>query len=316
MTTKSRQVPLWIALCAVMLCGALVAVQTRITGQLGVALSDGFVAAAYSFGSGLLVISVLLGLSGSARAGVRLLWQALRAREFSVWSLFGGVAGAFLVLSQGVSAGILGVALFTVGVVAGQTAFAVVLDSWGVGPGGKISPTPGRVIGVLLCLCAVGVTVSGEWGDGGSLLWFIMPLVAGFGTAWQLAVNGRVRALAHSAIAATFVNFLVGTSILVIATAVRTFFTEFPVRFPAEPWLYLSGVIGCVFIGGLAILVKRTGVLLLGLASVSGQLICSLFLDFAFPLGNNAPTATTILGVVIALVAVVVSSASSRPRAR
>ncbi|WP_344761302.1 DMT family transporter, partial [Micrococcus yunnanensis] len=169
--------------------------------------------------------------------------------EFPVWAALGGSAGAFLVLSQGVAAGILGVALFTVGVVAGQTSFGVLLDYWGIGPSGKISPTRRRLAGVLLCLVAVVITVSGQLSHAGELVWFIMPLIAGFGTAWQPAVNGRVRAQSGSAVTATFVNFLVGTVILLVVTTARAVFVGLPESIPTAPWLYTGGVIGTIFIG-------------------------------------------------------------------
>ncbi len=304
---------MWGALVAVIGCGALVAVQTRINGQLGEDLGDGFAAATISFGCGLAIMTVFVLISRSARSGLRKLWAAMRAGTFPVWAVLGGAAGAFLVLSQGVSAGILGVALFTVGVVAGQTTFGVILDYWGAGPGGKIAPSGRRVTGVLLCLVAVGITVSGQLGsNAGSLLWFLMPLAAGLGTAWQPAVNGRVRAFTGSAVSATFVNFVVGTSVLVIVTGGRALFVGLPTHFPSEPWLYFGGAIGCLFIAGMAVFVKRTGVLLLGLAGVSGQLSCSLLLDLIFPLEPSAIPVATVIGVAVALCAVIVSSTRGR----
>ncbi|MFC4223835.1 DMT family transporter [Lysinibacter cavernae] len=312
MATKSLRVPTWVAIIIVMLCGALVAVQTRLNGQFGAVLGDGFVAATYSFGSGLVIMTILVLCSKQARSGLADLWAGIRGGTFPWWAAMGGAAGAFLVLSQGLSAGILGVALFTVGVVAGQTTFGVFLDAWGVGPSGKIPPNRRRLAAVGLCLLAVAITVSGQLTHAGSLVWFIMPLLAGLGTAWQPAVNGRVRSLTNSAVSATFVNFVVGTLVLATITLVRGAFVGFPTEFPPEPWYYVGGLVGCIFIGGMAVFVKQTGVLLLGLASISGQLCCSLVLDLLLPVGSSPVTAGTVIGVIVALVAVGVSSI--RPR--
>ncbi len=113
--------PTWIALGGAALVGVLTAVQARINGQLGVRLDDGLVAAAISFGSGLLILIVAVGgapvgpprLRGARRPA------CVRAR-IPWWMLAGGAAGALTVATQGLAVGIIGVSLFTVGVVAGQ----------------------------------------------------------------------------------------------------------------------------------------------------------------------------------------------------
>ncbi len=56
--------------------------------------------------------------------------------------LLGGACGALTVSTQGLTAGILGVSLFTVGVVAGQTLHGLVLDRIGFGPAGVVAVTP------------------------------------------------------------------------------------------------------------------------------------------------------------------------------
>ena len=55
-----RSLPLWLALVIALLCGALVALQSRINGELGSRLGDGFTAAAISFGSGLVILAIAL----------------------------------------------------------------------------------------------------------------------------------------------------------------------------------------------------------------------------------------------------------------
>src|ERR1700679_993969 len=89
--TTSR---LRIALCVVLttLCGGGVALQSRINGQLGSDLGDGFVAALISFGSGLVVISLVLLVSRPGRRGIRSVTAAIRAREIPWWHTAGGIA--------------------------------------------------------------------------------------------------------------------------------------------------------------------------------------------------------------------------------
>ena len=55
--------------------------------------------------------------------------------------LAGGAAGALTVATQGLAVGVIGVSLFTVGVVAGQAMNGLVLDRVGYGPAGVVAVT-------------------------------------------------------------------------------------------------------------------------------------------------------------------------------
>ncbi|MFC6357034.1 DMT family transporter [Luethyella okanaganae] len=301
-------VPVWLALVFAGVCGALVAVQSRVNGELGDRLGDGFAAAAISFGSGLAILFATLALWRPGRVGLRRVVVAVRERRLSWWMLLGGCAGAFLVLSQGLTAVALGVALFTVAIVAGQTISGLVLDLTGIAPGGKRRLTVPRVIGAVLALGAVGWAVSAQLPGGVPFWMLVTPFLAGLGIGWQQAVNGRVKAVAGSAMSATLVNFLSGTIVLVVATLVHSMVVGWPDRLPSEPWLYVGGAIGCVFIAGAALLVRITGVLLLGLATIAGQLIAALALDLLVPSVSHPVGFSTVAGTMLTLVAVIVAS--------
>lgn len=306
--TRRPLVPIWLAIVIAVICGALVAIQSRINGELGRRLDDGFTAAAISFGSGLIILTVALSFSPVGRRGLRGVSAALRERTLPWWYVCGGTAGAFLVLSQGLVAAVLGVALFTVAIVAGQTVSGLALDRIGLGPGGRRPITAPRLIGALLALVAVVWSVSAELQTNIPLWMLILPLIAGLGLGWQQAVNGQVRVVADSALTATFINFVVGTTILVIAMLVHSSFAGWPTGLPGDWWLYLGGAIGCVFIGASSLLVKITGVLVLGLATVAGQLLTALALDALLPSAGHPIAWTTVAGTLLALVAVVVAS--------
>jgi transporter family-2 protein len=313
-----RSFPLWLALVSAMLCGAGVALQSRVNGELGRRLGDGVTAAVISFGSGLLILIVALALAPAGRRGLGRATAALRSRELPWWYVTGGAAGAFLVLSQGVAAAALGVALFTVSVVAGQTVSGLVLDRIGLGAGGRRPITPARVTGVIVALAAVSWAVSSQFGGGVPVWLMLLPLLAGLGQGWQQAVNGQVRVVASSALTATFVNFAVGTSVLVVLTAIDWSIRGLPNPLPSEPWLYAGGAIGCVFIAGAALLVRVTGVLLLGLATVAGQLVTALLLDVLAPTSSQPIAVSTVGGTLLALAAVAIASVrwGRRPRPR
>ena len=75
MTTSPVQprLPAWLALSGAVLVGIMTAVQARINGELGLRLTDGFVAAAISFGSGLTIVLALSLALPVGRRGLRAL---------------------------------------------------------------------------------------------------------------------------------------------------------------------------------------------------------------------------------------------------
>ncbi len=300
--------PIWLALLFSVLIGAMYAVQSRVNGELGHQIGDGFTAAVISFGSGLVILSLGLVVFRSGRRGLQLVTRAVRAKTLSWWHLFGGLAGALFVLSQGLVAAPLGIALFTVAVVAGQTVSGVLIDRFGIGPGGRRPLHASKIVGAVLALVAVAWTVSGELGGSDALWLLVLPLVAGIGQGWQQAVNGQVRVTAQSALTATFLNFLTGSVALVLAALVHGVLVGFALDLPGNPWLYTGGLIGCIFIAGAALVVRTTGVLMLGLCIVAGQLLCALALDLLAPTQGHPVGVTTLAGTALALVAVVIAA--------
>ncbi|WP_446218351.1 DMT family transporter [Micromonospora sp. IBHARD004] len=295
--------------------GVAVAVQSRINGELGVRLADGIAAAVVSFGLGLLLLLVLVPTTPGGRRGLAALRAALAEGSLRPWQCLGGVCGAFLVATQGLTIGTLGVAVFTVAVVAGQSASSLLVDRAGLGPTGPQPVTPSRLVGAALTVLAVLLAVGDRLGDPGALALALLPLLAGVGIAWQQAVNGRVRGASGSALAATLVNFAVGTVALL-----ATFAIEVAVRgrpsgsFPTEPWLYLGGPIGIVFIALAAAIVRFTGVLLLGLATIAGQIVGAVLLDLVLPTAASHPGPTTLLGAALTMVAVLIAALGPAPR--
>lgn len=302
-----RAFPQWLGLVLAVVTGTFVAVQARINGALGAEMGDGFAAAVVSFGSGLVILSAIMGFSRPGRRGLARVVAGLRDRTIPWWTVAGGAAGAFLVLSQGIAAAALGVALFTVAIVAGQTISSLLLDRIGFGPHGVVPFQATRVIGSLLALVAVAWAVSTEFGGDKQLLLLVMPLLGGIGIGWQQAVNGRVRKVASSALTATFINFSVGTVVLLVAMLVHFAAVGLPEAMPSEPILYIGGAIGCVFIGVSAFLVAHTGLLVLGLGTVAGQLVGAVLLDVFAP-GSGGLHWTTVAGAGLALVAVAIAS--------
>jgi bacterial/archaeal transporter family-2 protein len=222
--------------------------------------------------------------------------------------LLAGAAGAFTVATQGIAVGVIGVSLFTVGYVAGQIVFGLVLDRVGFGPGGVVAVTVPRLVGGALALAAVVVSLSGGAVGAAPLWMLVLPFVAGMGVAWQQATNGRLRALVGTPLTATFMNFVTGTVVLVIAAIVHVSAVGPPAAPPAEWWLYLGGALGVTYIFMSAALVAYTGVLLLALGTVVGQLAMSIVIDALWPAAASPGLAQELLTVAIALASVLVAA--------
>ncbi|GIJ19596.1 membrane protein [Micromonospora lutea] len=295
--------------------GVAVATQSRINGELGVRLGDGLAAAGVSFGSGLLLLMVLVPATRAGRRGLATLRAALTRRTLRPWQCLGGACGAFLVFTQGATVGTLGVAVFTVAVVAGQSGSSLLVDRAGVGPGGRRPITGARLAGAVLTVFAVLLAVSDRFREPATLGLAVLPLLAGVAVAWQQAVNGWVRVASESTLTATLVNFVTGTAVLLVAFAVNLAIRGLPAGgLPTDLWLYLGGPIGVTFIAVAAAVVRLTGVLLLGLATVSGQVVGAVLLDLLLP-SAAPPDATTLLGAMLTLVAVAVAALGGRLRA-
>jgi transporter family-2 protein len=296
--------------------GVGMAVQSRVNGQLGHELQDSMLAALVSFGGGLLLLLVALGFSRRMRAGIARVPPALRSGWLRGWQLLGGIAGATYVLGQSVTVVVLGVATFTVGVVAGQTVSGLFVDKAGLGPSGPQPPTWPRVVGAALTVLAVGsAVVGGLLNADVSHLWLlILPLVAGTGMALQQAFNGHVGAVSGSALTAALVNFVAGTSVLVLAWLVALVLRGGPRGWPSNPVLYLGGLVGVGFIAAASFIVSWVGVLMLGLASIAGQLVGSVLMDILVPATGRPLQVSTIAGCGVALVAVAIAGVGGRRR--
>ena len=127
----------WVDGIGAVVVGVLSVVQARINGQLALQVGSGTEAAVVSFGTGLLMIAIIVVLVASGRRGVaRSPTRCAALAGFRSGRSSGGLGGATFVASQGLVVPATGVALFTVAVVAGLTANSLVADRFGVGPGG------------------------------------------------------------------------------------------------------------------------------------------------------------------------------------
>jgi transporter family-2 protein len=304
--------------------GMLVAIQSRLNGELGHELGDGIPAALISFGTGLVVLLVGCAVIPPIRRSVGRVWRTIKTPSdgsglLRWWQCIGGIAGAFLVATQSITVSVIGVAVFTVAVVAGQAVSSLVVDRLGFGPAGPQPYTPLRVLGAVVALAAVVLAVSDRLDHPSGLLLAVLPALAGVGTAVQQAINGRVARTAavdaSGAVAAGVINFLVGFSALLVVFLVDLLLRGAPNSLPSNPWLYFGGMCGVIFISSAAAVVRVVGVFVLGLGTIAGQLIASLFIDLFVPATDQAVTFPVVAGTLLALVAVVVAAVPTSGKA-
>lgn len=302
----------WVAVPVMLGAGALFAGQSEINGrlahELGTGLRASLAAALVSFGSGLLVLATLTALLPHQRRGARRFAAAVRTGALPPFLLLGGLFGAFLVASQGLTVATIGVALFTVAVTAGQSTSALLVDHHGFGPSGRHHWSAPRGVAAAFAIVAV-VLATGErlvhelaWQ---TALFAALPFLAGAGAAVQQATNGRVSHQVGPWLT-TLNNFAVGTAGLAVAFVLSLLAQGDLAAPPTTWWLYVGGVMGIGFIWLAALLVRVHGVLVLGLCMIAGQVVGGQAIEAAAgahvgPVGAAAGL-LVVLGVVVALV--------------
>ncbi|OLZ50609.1 hypothetical protein BS329_19540 [Amycolatopsis coloradensis] len=289
--------------------GAGLALQSRLTGELGTRLGDGVTASLISTSIGMFLLLTLVPALPAGRRGTRMLFSALRNGGLRPWHCAGGVCGALFVAGQGISVGALGVAVFTVAVVGGTAVGSLAVDHRGLGPAGHQPITAVRVGCAMACVAAVALAGFDRMSGAVSPVLLLLPVLAGAGIALQSAVNGRVAAATGSPWPATLLNFVVAAITLSVVLLVELALGGGPAgALPAEPRLYLAGLLGVAAITVATLVVRYLGVLVFGLAGVAGQLLGAVVIDLVAP--GPRPTALTWIGAALTLAAVMLVARS------
>lgn len=319
-TDDARPAPRWLLTLPLMLgSGALIALQSQVngvlTGRLGTGLRASALAALISFGSGLLVLSLLALLHRPTGRGVADLGGAVLRRRIPLWLVLGGLGGAFFVASQGLAAPTLGITFFILCFVAGQAVMALVVDHRGWGPNGVTALSRSRLAGAVLAVVAVAVSGAGLLASvpvtAALLVLAALPLLAGAVNSAQQGVNGRLAARVGPW-PTTWNNFWVGTLGLVLFLAVSLLRPGRLSGLPDEPWLYLGGLCGIGFIWASTVTVRVHGVLVVGVFSVAGQVLTAALLGLLA--GSGRPGATTWAAVGVSLAGAAVVGLAQRRR--
>ena len=288
--------------------GALTTLQSRFNGQLSTDIHNGVAAAIISFISGWVILIGFCGFYKPDRDGLKIIWSSLRNRRLKWWEILGGMGGGFFVALQSTLVPTLGVAIFTICIVGGQTTLSIIVDLMGLSPSGKHRLTPIRAFTTVIILISVTIAVYPDLKNSTfKFLPILLTLLVGGVVAFQQALNGRVNVFSQRPLATTFVNFLMGTLVLIVALAINLSRGGHIGALPHNPWVYMGGPLGLVFIAMSAITVKHLGILNFVLFSVTGQLIGGLAIDWIAPASHTRITSYLVTGTAMTLVAVVSS---------
>lgn len=308
--THSHHVPLGtIAVAA--FSGVLIALQSRANGELSHLLGNSRETALVSFGTGFVVLIVMSLLSRRLRIGLRAIRSAVRDRRLPRWQTLAGTMGAFFVIVQAFTVPTMGVAIFSVATIAGQSAMSLVVDRLGLRSGVSHAISPRRVLTAAVTVGAVAVSVADR--VDGSAGWItLLAFAAGGIVAVQRALNAHITDYSEHSYATTWLNFATGVAFLAVANLVAW---QPLAPLPHELgdwWMYTGGTIGVVYIAIASVLVQRIGVLMFTATSVGGQLLGSLAIDLAYPTHGVVLGANVYAGIALSIVGVAMGSMRRR----
>lgn len=290
------------------LSGILIAAQSRVNGGLSAALGNSTEAAVYSFGSGFLVLNIIALANPKVRAGVRRIFAGVRSGELPAWRLSAGAMGGIFVAIQTFTVPIIGVALLSVVMIAGQTVASLIVDRIGITGGGKQAITARRVFAAAITIVALLVAVWQEIRLANiSIVPVIVVFLGGFMIGVQRALNGQINDISGQSFSTTWLNFFTGTTTLLILLMINTARGDELVGLPTSPWwIYWGGTIGVLYIASSSVIVAKIGVLSFTLFATGGQLIGSLIFDLIAPPEEVTVGINLIIGIFITYVGVLV----------
>lgn len=296
------------------LSGVLIALQARANGELSHRLDNGIEAALVSFASGLLIIALIAVFNPKIKEGVRNLRTAVNAKSIPRWTLFAGMLGGSFVAFQTSVVPLVGVAVYSVASIAGQTASSLVVDRIGLTGGGKKHITPRRVFAALVTVIAVLVSVFDR--IEASNLSFIAVAGAGLAGAivgFQRALNGQINEMSKQSFTTSLLNFIMGTTFLTVLLTALVLINHVKLApLPTGPWwIYTGGVIGVVYIAFTSTIVQHLGVLNFTLFSTGGTLFGSLLIDFYSPSEGVHVSGYLVAGLILTYLGVIVGGVGS-----
>jgi transporter family-2 protein len=293
------------------LSGILVAVQSRANGELAFRLHNSLEAACISFGSGLLVLLVITHFHDGIKTGLRNVSQAVKTGAIPRWRLFGGAMGGVVIAIQTHIVPLIGVAIYSVSVISGQTAISLLVDRLGLTGGGRRHISARRITAAILTVAAVAISVLDRLDARSlSIAAIVLGAISGAIIGVQRALNGQVNEHSGQSFATSLLNFVTGTALLLLlffGSLVTHHSHIAPLKW-GPWWMYLGGVTGVIYIAFASTVVQHLGVLTFTLFSVGGNLLGSLLLDIFLPSKGVHVGAYLVTGILMTYVGVLANS--------
>jgi transporter family-2 protein len=227
--------------------------------------------------------------------------------------------GGIFVAIQTNTVTLIGVAVYSVASISGQTASSLVVDALGLAGGAKKHITFRRIFASIITILAVLVSV---WDriDAQDLSLFPVALagLAGAIVGIQRALNGKINIYSGQHWTTSLLNFIMGTSFLLILTAVLIPTGHYQFEpLPASPWwIYTGGTLGVIYIAYSSSIVQQLGVLAATLLSVGGNLFGALLIDWLIPAHGVKISIWLICGICLSFLGVIVGGVSSQQQKR
>lgn len=292
------------------LSGIFIAVQSRANGELAFRLQNSLEAACISFGSGLVVLMIFTYFHEGIKNGLRSIFRAANSGAIPRWRLFGGSLGGVVIAIQTHIVPLIGVAIYSVSVISGQTAISLLVDRLGLTGGGKRHISVRRVTAAAFTIVAVVISVWDRLDAPMSSAAVVLGIISGGIIGLQRALNGQVNEHSGQSFATTLLNFITGTALLLLLFlgGLITHYSHLsPVKW-SPWWMYLGGVTGVIYIAFASTVVQHLGVLTFTLFSVGGQLFGSLLFDIFLPSKGVHVGAYLVTGIFMTYIGVLANS--------
>lgn len=280
-------------------------------------MGDSLEAALVSFGSGLIFVSIISALRKDIRSGFKNIFKSVKAGHLKGWRLGAGMLGASFVAMQTHVVPLIGVALFTVASLAGQTAISLWVDHVGLMGSGRSLITIRRILAAAITVLAVALSAWDRFLiNDFSITALVLAVLAGGWVGVQRALNGQINNYSNASFATSQLNFITGTSFLLILLILRSLFTDHSImNFSTGPWwMFLGGSMGVIYIALSAVAVQHLGVLDFTLFSVGGMLFGSLLIDLLAPTAGTKISGYLISGLLLTYLGVVINGQSRLSR--
>ena len=288
------------------------ALQSRANGELAHVLGNSKQASLISFGSGFLVLMVMAAVSPRLRGGLRQIRIAAVDGRLPRWQTLAGMSGAIYVLVQAYAVPIMGVAIFSVATIAGQSTSSIAVDRMRLRSGVRHHITARRIVTAVVTVAAVAVSVADR--VHGAVGWLaLVAFASGLLVSVQRALNAHITDYSEHSYATTWLNFATGVALLLVVNlVVQQPLGQLPTG-PSAWWMYTGGTIGVVFIAISSVAVQKLGVLMFTVLSVGGQLVGALIIDILYPTPGVQLSMNMYAGIALSLIGVLIGI---RPRRR